>query len=154
MMKISVVSALVLLLLFPATALAKMPVESLTIVTKNGVKHDFTVEIARADEEKERGLMFRMGLPENGGMFFLFDTEGERNFWMKSTYIPLDLLFIKKSGVISHIHENAVPHSLMPLVSNGPVLNVLEISGGAAARLGIKEGDTVHHKTFGNVLAK
>ena len=74
-------------------------------------------------------------------MLFLFPRVAERNFWMKNTYIPLDIIFLNGENVIHHIHENAVPHDITQIPSNGPVLNVLEVNAGITAKLGIKAGD-------------
>ena len=70
--------------------------------------------------------------------------------WMKNTYIPLDMLFIDQDGIITHIAQRAVPLSLQPISSNGPVRAVLEVNGGIVDRYDIKVGDEVRHKIFGN----
>ena len=72
---------------------------------------------------------------------------------MKNTLIPLDMIFIRSDGTISSVHENAIPHDETGVTSIEPVRAVLEINGGQAGRLGIGEGDTVHHELFGNKLA-
>lgn len=139
-------------LLFPAAVAAcgehehhassGLPVEALVITGESGI-HPFIVEIANTPESLMQGLMFRSSMAEDNGMLFLFNKEIERNFWMKNTHIPLDIVFIKSDGTINHIHENAIPLDETPLPSKGPVLNVLEINGGLASKLGIKAGDKV-----------
>jgi uncharacterized membrane protein (UPF0127 family) len=129
------------------------PVQPLAIVSADGTRHDFEVEIADTDEARARGLMFRHHMADTHGMLFLFDTSGIRAFWMKNTYIPLDILFIRADGTIHHIAANAAPLKLDAIPSGGVVRDVLELNGGAAARLGIREGDVVHLPAFGNVLA-
>jgi uncharacterized membrane protein (UPF0127 family) len=69
--------------------------------------------------------------------------------WMKDTFIPLDMLFIRKDGSIARIAENTEPHSLRTISSGENVLSVLELNGGTAARLGIAPGDRVAHPLFG-----
>ena len=77
-------------------------------------------------------------------MLFDFGARPERaSMWMKNTYIPLDMLFIKPDGKIESIAERTVPHSLEALSSRGPVRYVLELNGGMSARLGIEPGDRV-----------
>ena len=113
----------------------------LTIRSKTGV-HRFTVEIAATADQQERGLMFRKSLAPDRGMIFPYDPPQEVGFWMKNTLIPLDIIYIRANGTIAHI-VNAEPMDLTPLPSGEPVVLVLEIAGGRAAQLGIKEGDKV-----------
>jgi uncharacterized membrane protein (UPF0127 family) len=92
--------------------------------------------------------MFRQSLPENGGMLFDYDPPQEIAFWMKNTYIALDIIFIDASGRIIRIAENTSPLSLERIPSGGVARAVLEINGGMSATLGIKPGDRVHHALF------
>lgn len=129
---------------------ANMKTEPLTVVSADGKSHVFTVEIAVTQEEQVKGLMNRKGMAEDKGMLFVFDTMDYRAFWMKDTLIPLDMLFIDDNGKIIKIHENAKPEDLTSIPSGGPVLAVLELAGGVAQKQGLKVGDTVKYKTFGN----
>jgi uncharacterized membrane protein (UPF0127 family) len=119
----------------------------LEIAGKNGV-HVFSVELAANDEQRARGLMFRKELPEGHGMLFDFQREQEVAFWMKDTYIPLDMIFIRGNGRILRIVENTVPLSIQQVPSGGPVRAVLEVIGGTARKLGIAAGDRVAHPIF------
>jgi hypothetical protein len=102
--------------------------------------HNFTVEVAATPEQQERGLMFRKSLAGDRGMIFPYDPPQDVSFWMKNTLIPLDIVFIRADGTIARItHAKAL--SLEPLPAGEPVAGVLEIRGGRAAELGIKEGD-------------
>ena len=121
--------------------------EKLVIVTAGGEK-TFQVEVMRTMEERARGLMFRRYLPRDRGMLFDFAVEAPVAMWMKDTFIPLDMLFIRKDGKISQIADNTEPHSTRTIPSNEPVYSVLEINGGAASALGIKAGDKVAHPLF------
>lgn len=114
----------------------------LSIATKAG-KIAFQVEVARTPEEQARGLMYRTSLAEDRGMIFPMVPPRFASFWMKNTYIPLDLIFIRTDGSIARIAANAVPEDLSPIPSGEPVAAVLEIAGGGAARHGIVEGDRV-----------
>ena len=67
---------------------------------------------------RREGLMFRRELPEGQGMLFDFQREQPTSFWMKNTYIPLDMIFIRADGRILRIAENTVPLS-EALVSSG-----------------------------------
>jgi uncharacterized membrane protein (UPF0127 family) len=73
-------------------------------------------------------------------MLFVFDEDSDHHFWMKNTFIPLDMIFISGDGIVAGIVHNAAPHSLEARSVGRKSRYVLEISGGAAARLGIAEG--------------
>jgi uncharacterized protein len=146
---------LLLLACFAAPAAAQMPqlqhfaTSALTILTADGPQH-FAIEIAETPEQMEQGLMYRESLPPDAGMLFAFPAPTVARFWMKNTLIPLDMLFVDDAGKIVNIHERAVPQSLEAISAAAPVKAVVELNGGTAARLGIKPGDTVQYKLFGN----
>ena len=120
----------------------------LSIITSNGSKHNFLVEVARTEEEKKIGLMFRRTLAKNAGMLFLYKREALRLMWMKNTFIPLDILFIDKKGVIKRVVKRTIPHSLATISSRQSVLAVLELRGGITSSLEIKKGDRIEHPAF------
>ncbi|MCW8055609.1 DUF192 domain-containing protein [Agrobacterium tumefaciens] len=124
--------------------------EPLTIETASGKTHDFVAELALDDAQRAQGLMFRKSMPSENGMLFDFGEARAVAMWMRNTLIPLDMLFIGSDGRITHIHENAVPHSEAIISSRGPVKFVLELNGGAAKRSGIKPGDMVRSAQIGN----
>lgn len=105
----------------------------------------FTVEIADDPAEQAQGLMNRTDLALGAGMYFVNERPRRASFWMRNTLIPLDMLFIDASGVVRHIHHNAVPLDETPIPGGDGVLTVLEINGGLAARMGIDEGTVVRH---------
>ena len=129
------------------TQLQSFPTASLAIVTASGT-HKFTVEVATTPAQQEQGLMFRQHLAPDAGMIFDFSTPQTTSFWMKNTWIPLDMLFVDARGRIVTIHERAVPGSLAPIGPATPVRAVIELNGGTAARLGIKPGDRVIFPIF------
>lgn len=133
------------LLAQPVHAAQTQPLE---IVTKSGV-HVFTVEMASTEEEKMKGLMYRKSLPEGQGMLFDFTPEQDVQMWMKNTYIPLDMIFIRADGSILSIAENTTPLSEKIISSNGLAKGVLEVIGGTARKYGIAPGDKVAHPLFG-----
>ena len=133
--------AALLLLLPPATAQQAVR-EALSIVTDTG-EHRFQVEIADDPRERAVGLMFRRAMSADAGMLFDFMEEQPASFWMRNTYIPLDMIFIKADGTIDSIGERTTPLSEKSVPSKGPVRFVLEINGGLSDRLGIEPGDRV-----------
>lgn len=125
--------------------LAHLPREPLTVTTAAG-RHEFRVWIADTDAARARGLMFVRALPADAGMLFLFDAPQYASFWMKNTFIPLDIVFIGADGRVVNVAENTQPLSLSPIRSTGLVTTVLELSGGTASRIGIGIGDHVEHR--------
>jgi uncharacterized membrane protein (UPF0127 family) len=140
-------AALILLVLSPSGPTLAAEEQTVEIVTRGGV-HTFTVEFAETDEERSRGLMFRKELPEGRGMMFDFKQDMNVTMWMKNTYIPLDMIFIRADGRIHRIAENTEPESTKIIAAGGPVRAVLEVIGGTARKLGIKPGDRVAHPMF------
>jgi uncharacterized protein len=143
-------AALALILFLAASAGAPAlsgELDSLEIVTATG-RHAFQVEIANNDATRERGLMDRRFMAADHGMLFEFDREAPVSFWMKDTYIPLDMIFIAPSGVVTHIAANAEPLSERVIPSGRPCIAVLELNGGMAASIGLKVGDKVRHPFF------
>jgi uncharacterized protein len=148
---IVVLSFLGLTLLVPAARLPAQELQQLEIASKSGV-HIFGVEMASTPEEQARGLMFRRELPEMQGMLFDFHREQPTSFWMKNTYVSLDMIFIHRDGRILRIEENTVPLSedLIPAAGPVTVRAVLEVIAGTARKLGIAPGDRVTHPIFGS----
>jgi uncharacterized membrane protein (UPF0127 family) len=128
----------------PARAASVQPLE---IVTKSGVQV-FSVEMATTEEEKTTGLMYRKELPDGKGMLFDFSPEQQISMWMKNTYIPLDMIFIRADGRILRIAENTEPLSTKIISSGGLAKGVLEVIAGTAQKYGIQPGDRVAHPLF------
>ena len=93
--------------------------------------------------------MFVRDLPAREGMLFPQAPPQVAHFWMKNTYIPLDMVFVGEDRRIAQIIANARPFSLDLLSSDGPVIAVLEIGGAEAKRLGLQVGDRVSWKKLG-----
>ena len=92
--------------------------------------------------------MFRTSLPDNAGMLFFYDTPQEITMWMRNTYIPLDMVFIRSDGIVHRIEARTQPFSESIISSGANVSACLELAGGAAERLGLKPGDRVEHPLF------
>ncbi len=89
--------------------------------------------------------MFRESMPTSAGMLFVYDRPQRASFWMRNTLIPLDMVFADENGVVTRIHENAVPLDETGIDGGPGVQFVLEINGGLAARLGLDVGDEMRH---------
>ena len=141
-------AALLVLVVIAAGAPSRSEgLEALQIVTAAGT-HDFQVEIARNEASRARGLMDRRFMPADHGMLFEFDRDAPTAFWMKNTYIPLDIIFIARSGMVTRIAANAEPLNERVIPSGGPCAAVLELNGGTAAAIGLKVGDRIRHPFF------
>jgi len=136
---------LVLALCFVALEASAASAEPL-VIHAGGSAYKFEVEIVTTPETRAQGLMFRKSLAANGGMLFIYPGEQPVSFWMKNTLIPLDMLFVREDGSIAHIAHNAIPHDETPIDSGAAVKAVLEVNGGTANALGIKEGDRVEYQ--------
>jgi len=137
----------VVLLAACADPSAALPVENIVIDTHKGPAN-LRVELAKDDISQQRGLMFRTALAPNAGMLFDFGRPRFVTFWMKNTYIPLDMLFVRADGTISSIEPNAVPLSTERIPSHEPIAVVIELNGGRAHQLDIQPGDRVHAPMF------
>lgn len=126
---------------------AGLPRSEVQVVTGSGT-HRFQVWIAADDQSRERGLMFVRSLRPDEGMLFLFERPQFAAFWMKNTYLSLDLVFIRADGVVVNIAENARPQTLDPIPSAAPVKAVLELLAGTAAGIGLAPGSRVVHPAF------
>lgn len=142
----SAVMALFLCLASTAVAGEKFDTQPLTIMTKDGKSHAFTVELAVTPRQREQGLMNRTEMAADRGMLFAFGETRQVFMWMKNTYVSLDMLFIGKDGKIRTIKENAEPLSEAIIDSKGPIDYVLELNGGTVKRLGIRTGNRVENE--------
>lgn len=112
--------------------------------TKTGT-YSFNVEIADDDAERSKGLMFRQELADDAGMLFDFQEQRPVSFWMRNTFISLDMIFIAADGTVRTIHEKAIPQDPTSISSQVPVRFVLEIPGGRAREIGLQPGDKMSH---------
>ena len=127
----------------------RLPTEPLVIVTRDGRRLAFTVEMAVAPEQQMIGLMFRPEVKPDEGMLFDWGSPRESSMWMRNTIASLDMVFIAADGRIHRIAERTVPLSLATVSSNGPVRATLELRAGITEQLDIRAGDRVLHRIFG-----
>lgn len=104
------------------------------------------IEIADDSEKRTQGLMWRESMPEDDGMLFIFDAEEPLTFWMKNTYISLDMVFADKSGNIVSIYSEATPFSEVSIPSGAPAKYVVEVNGGFCTKYGINVKDKMEYE--------
>ena len=104
----------------------------------------FDVQLAKNSIEITKGLMFQKSLEQNKGMLFLFDKEAKYPFWMKNTFISLDIIWIDKDNKIVFISENNQPCKWYACPSVKPTIDakyVLELNSGIVQKIGLKVED-------------
>lgn len=136
---------LLLVLMAGTFPLAACSDESRLVVQTATGDHRFSVEVVDTPEKRAEGLMFRQELAPDAGMLFDFKEVREVSFWMRNTFIPLDMVFIAADGTVENVHVNARPHDPTGIPSGVPVRFVLEIPGGRSVEIGLEPGDKVEH---------
>lgn len=101
------------------------------------------IEVANTPYERETGLMYRMSMENDQGMLFIFPGEAPRSFYMKNTYISLDIIFYNKDSTVVSFHENAQPLNVTSIPSNHPAQYVLELNAGKVKEWNIEVGDKI-----------
>ena len=115
---------------FLSSSAQSYEISKVVIQNKNSSSVSIAAEVMTTESQQARGMMYRKSLDKDKGMLFLFKKPKRAVFWMKNTYVPLDLIFIKKGGSIDSIHENLEPFSTKKIKSKNDVIAVLEILGG------------------------
>jgi len=121
------------------------------LFSESGKKVTLNIEVAKTPSEREKGLMFRKSLGEFDGMLFVFDREENLNFWMKNTFIPLDIAYINKKGIINEIYYMAPVDISKIYGSINPAMYALEVNAGWFAKNKIKIGSKID---FNGCLSK
>lgn len=104
----------------------------------------FEIELAESNYEKETGLMHRKEMKPNQGMLFIYEDEAKRaSFYMKNTYIPLDLIYLDKHMTIVDFNLNTTPLSEDLIPSEIPSRYVLEVNAGIVKQFKLKEGNQI-----------
>jgi uncharacterized membrane protein (UPF0127 family) len=106
------------------------------------------IDIEIADDPKEitTGLMFRHFMPDRAGMLFIYEKNQPVVFWMKNTFIPLDIIFVDEHMQIVTIKKNAQPLSEKLIPSIHDAMYVVEVHAGFCNRYGIKIGDYLSYE--------
>jgi uncharacterized membrane protein (UPF0127 family) len=121
------------------------------VIESGGQMHHFQVEVAETDEQQHTGLMHRAHLDADRGMLFPYTRPAQVRFWMRNTFIPLDMLFIRGDASVAYIAEDVQPHDESGVGPPFSVVAVLELPNGTVSHFRIKVGDIIHHALFGNL---
>ncbi len=117
----------------------------LPTIAVHAPRAELTLEAARTEAQRERGLMYRTAIAPHTGMIFIFDRDAPVKFWMKNTLVPLDMIFIGPDGTVRQIFSNVpvvnqtLPDSDIPR-EGGVAKFVIELSAGEAVGDGLTQG--------------
>ncbi len=119
----------------------------LTFISNSGdTIRKMDLEIADTPEKRTQGLMYRSRMNDQQAMLFVFEEEVPQSFWMKNTYISLDIIFADSEGNIVTIQKNTIPYSEDPVMSYDPALYVIEVVAGFCDLYGLKKSDRFIYK--------
>lgn len=104
------------------------------------------IEVAQDDRKRAQGLMFRRHMEPHQGMLFIMDELKQQSFYMRNTYIPLDIIYLDEKRQIVSIQKNTTPLSEESLHSEGPAKYVLEVNAGYSDMHGLKKGDGIRFR--------
>lgn len=128
---------------------------------------DFRLEPAADDASRTQGLMHRTGIPEGGGMLFVWPDAQLRSFWMKNCVIPIDLIFVDPRGYVTALHEMPIEPPREPeetelqyelrlpgYGSRFPAQYAIELRAGSIEALGLRTGMRLDldHEAFAKLL--
>ncbi|USZ69875.1 DUF192 domain-containing protein (plasmid) [Halorussus salilacus] len=116
-----------------------------TFVVEDGEDATVSLEVANTSDERQEGLMHRQSLPEDHGMVFVYEEAAPRSFWMKNTYVPLDIVFVAPNGSVLNVEHaepqpNASDAELQRYRSDGDAKYVVELERGFANETGVEPG--------------
>jgi uncharacterized protein len=131
----------------PSPAMAQDQPQNLPTINLRAGFHNVVAQVARTNEQRQIGLMFRPSMPANEGMLFVFEEPSPQCFWMKNTLLPLAIAFVSDDGTIVNIDEMK-PQTLNSHCSTKPVRYVLEMNTGWFAKKGLKAGDRLSGGPF------
>jgi len=101
------------------------------------------IELADDSAQRAQGLMHRKSMGDDEGMLFIMERNEQQGFWMKNTYIPLDIIYVGADSTIVDIYKNAKPLTTTSMPSRGTAKYVVEVKGGWTTKNGIAKGDKI-----------
>lgn len=109
---------------------------------------EIKLEVADDDKQRAQGMMYRKTIPNDTGMIFLFPEAKPQSFWMKNTYVSLDIIFVDANNKIINIHENTPTLTEDQFPSTAPAKYVVEVAGGYTNAYGIGPGDMIEFEVY------
>jgi len=110
------------------------------IDSEGNVQASIVIEFARTPDERSRGLMERQTIGHDEGMLFIYDAPDDRFFWMRDTYVSLDIIFVSEMLQVVYIARDTQPLTETRHWSRGPAQYVVEVAAGFSERHGITPG--------------
>lgn len=105
--------------------------------------NEFMLEKADTEQKRNKGLMFRKSMAPDEGMIFVFDKESVHTFYMKNTYLSLDMIFVdSKWKVVGILEDVPVLNEELRSVPTASQY-VIELNAGIAKRSEIAVGSEV-----------
>ncbi len=97
-------------------------------------------QLAVTESEMKRGLMYRKSMAANRGMLFIYEQAAPLSFWMRNTFIPLDIGFFDANGVLREV-RSMHPHDETSIRSRDDTIQfALETNAGWFRQNSVKPG--------------
>lgn len=110
-------------------------------------KYEVRAMVASNDAQWTQGLSGAKSLAPGEGMWFVFNDDDQRDFWMPDMNFPIDIVFVDKNNIVLNVASNAQPETDLshPKIfkSDGNARYVLEIPAGDAMRMNIRKGSMI-----------
>ena len=151
LIKLKIFNLILILFIFPTYSHAceniTFSISQIYIFSKkNKEKFKFDIQIADTKPKRKKGFQCQKRINKNEGMFFVWNLEDKRYFWMKNTKFSLDVIFINKNLEIVDIFFNAKPYDLMTITSDKKAKYVLELYAGVFKSFNLEIGDELIFK--------
>ncbi len=132
---------IVFLLLLLVSCESSKSLTPMKLVAPDGSRSiELQVETMDTESGRQLGMMYRKEMPENQGMLFVFQNEEPRSFWMKNTFLELDILFFDANKKLVSIVKRATPLTETRRESKAPAQFVLEVLGGSTDKWAVEPG--------------
>lgn len=121
---------------------AEGPSRPVIVIEQGDARASVTVELAVTPGQRAQGLMYRRALDPDAGMLFIFPSGSRSGFWMRNTYVPLDIAYISADRVVLEVRRGT-PLDETVLTPAAPYRYVLEVNAGWFEAHGLGPGARV-----------